>query len=160
MTMEKKESEPVLRIFLSYAISDRVYAHKLQKILSKHPNVRIFTPEMLSAGEKWLSKLEDELTKSDIFLVLLSPDSADSNWLLHEIGAAWVLRKPIIPIVTHPETKIPLLLSAHTWIKFEELEKPEVINQILEPYKKVKTSHNSKDENSHWEGSGIMESKA
>ena len=38
--------------------------------------------------------------KCDIFLVLLSPDSVNSEWILPEIGAAWALNKLIVPIVT------------------------------------------------------------
>ncbi len=133
------------KIFLSYAASDRAYAHKLRDILSKRSNVRIFTTETLSAGEDWQDKLKDELSKSDIFLVLLSPDSVGSEWVLHELGAAWAMDKPIIPIVTHPEvfSKIPVSLSQIQFIEVKDIEKPEVINQILERYEEVETSHNS-----------------
>ncbi len=140
---QKAKRKQALRIFISYAIADREHARKLRGLLSQRPNVRIFTPEMLSAGEDWESKLKDELSKCDIFLVLLSPNSADSPWVLQELGAAWALGKPIVPIVTHPEvfSKIPVALSHLEFVEIKDLEKPEIINHILERYEEVATSH-------------------
>lgn len=140
---QKEESKQALCIFLSYATADQLYGHKLRSLLSQHPHVRIFTTDMLSAGEDWQSKLKDELSKCDIFLVLLSPNSVNSKWVLHELGAAWAIDKPIISIVTHPEifSKIPVPLSQIQFVEIEDLEKPEIINQILERYEEVATSH-------------------
>lgn len=142
---QKEERKQVLRIFLSYDAADRAYGHKLRSLLSQRPHVRIFTTDMLSAGEDWQSKLKDELSKCDIFLVLLSPNSVSSKWVLHELGAAWAMEKPIISIVTHPEifSKIPVPLSQIQFVEIEDLEKPEIINQILEHYEEVATSHNN-----------------
>jgi len=144
-TIQKEKGKQTIRIFLSYVTADREYAHKLYSLLSKRPNLYIFTPEMLSAGEAWESILKKELSQSDIFVVLLSANSVDSEWVLHELGAAWALNKPIIPVVTHPEvfSKIPLTLRQIKLIEIKELEKPEVIDQILERYEKVATSPNS-----------------
>ncbi len=142
MTQKAKRKQP-LRIFISYAKADQVHAHKLRSLLSRRPNVRIFATEMLSAGEDWRSKLIDELSKCDIFLVLLSPNSVDSPWVLQELGAAWGLDKPIIPIVTHPEvfSKIPVSLSHLQFVEIKDLEKPETINHMLERYEELATPH-------------------
>jgi len=144
-TIQKERGKQALRIFLSYAAADRTYAHKLRSFLSQRPNLRIFTTETLSAGEDWESKLKDELSQCNIFVVLLSSNSVDSKWVLHELGAAWALNKPIIPIVTHPEifSKIPLTLRGIKFVEIKDLEKPEVISQILEHYEDVATLHNS-----------------
>lgn len=143
--IQKERSKQALRIFLSYTTADTIYAHKLRSLLSQRPNLRIFTTETLSAGEDWESKLKDELSQCDIFVVLLSSNSVNSNWVLHELGAAWALNKPIIPIVIYPEvfSKIPLPLHGIKFIEIKELEKPEIISQVLEHYEEMATSHNS-----------------
>ena len=126
-----------VRIFLSYATADKEYAHRLRSLLSKRPNLRVFTTETLSAGEDWESKLKDELSQSDVFIVVLSSNSVDSKWVLLELGAAWALDKPIISVVTHPEvfSKIPVDLREVQSVEVEYLEShPEVIKQILERY--------------------------
>jgi hypothetical protein len=75
--------------------------------------------------------------------VVLSSNSVDSKWVLHELGAAWALDKPIISVVTHPEvfSKIPVDLREVQSVEVEYLEShPEVIKQILERYEEVASS--------------------
>src|SRR5437660_2798829 len=92
-----------VRVFLSYAAADRTYARHLQEILSPFANFRVFTTDALSAGEDWTPKLREEIARSDVFVVLLSPASVRSDWVLQELGAAWGLNKPIVPVLTQPE---------------------------------------------------------
>lgn len=139
-TIQKEKGKQALRIFLSYAAVDREYARKLRSLLSQRPNLHVFTPEVLSAGEAWESKLKNELSQCDIFIVLLSPDSVNSKWVLSELGAAWALNKLIIPVITHPEvlSKIPVDLRKIKSVEIKDLENhPEVINQILEHYEET-----------------------
>jgi len=146
-SIQKEKGKQVLRIFLSYVAADRGSARKLRNLLSRRPNLHIFTPEMLSAGEDWVSRLRDEISQCDIFIVLLSPDSVSSPSVLSELGAAWALDKLIIPVITHPEvlSKIPVDLRKVQSVEIKYLEShPEAIRQILERYREVETSHNSR----------------
>lgn len=138
--IKKEKGKPAIRIFLSYAAADKEYGHKLLNLLSQRPNLHIFTLEVLSAGEDWKSKLKDELSKCDFFIVLLSSNSVNSKWVLPELGAAWALNKSIISVVTHPEvfSKIPVDLRKVQSVDIKYLEKhPEAINQILEHYEET-----------------------
>ncbi len=141
--VQKEKDRRTLRIFLSYTTADRAQAHKLRGLLSQRPGLRVFTADTLSAGEDWQSKLRDELSQCDIFMVLLSPDSVDSDLTLQELGAVWALNKPVIPIVTHRDvfSKIPLTLREVVSVELEELEKPEDIDRILERYEEMAASH-------------------
>lgn len=144
MTKEDKR-KPRLRVFFSYTAADKAHALKLRSLLSQRSNLRVFTTDLLSAGENWEPRLRNEISECDIFVVLLSPSALESSWVLHELGAAWGLKKPIIPIVTHPEVfaKIPVALSNIQLIDIEDLENPEAINQIIERYEEeIMASHN------------------
>jgi len=137
-TIQKEKGKRALHVFLSYAAADREYARKLFNLLSQRSNLHIFTLEGLSAGEAWESKLKDELSQCDIFIVLLSSNSVNSKWVLSELGAAWALNKLIIPVVTNTEvlSKIPMDLRKTYSVESTYLEDhPEVIDQILERYK-------------------------
>ena len=125
-----------LRVFVSYATSDRAYARQLESLLSQRANLRVFTTDALSAGEDWERKLRDEIAQSDIFMVLLSPASVASKWVLHELGAAWAVKKPIIPVLTRPDlsTRIPMEFGDRKPIDLNSLDTPEAIAQLLEPY--------------------------
>jgi len=140
---QKARNRDALRVFLSYAAADKPYADKVRSVFSRRASLRIFTTESLSAGEDWASRLKDELSQCQLFVVVLSPSSVDSNWILHELGAAWGLNKPIIPVVTDPEviSKIPLALRGIKFVQIKELEKPEVITQLLERYQDLMPSH-------------------
>jgi hypothetical protein len=131
----KKNKRP-LRVFFSYATADGIYASQLHRLLSQRLNLRIFTQKALSAGEDWKSKLKRELAQCDIFVVLLSPNSLQSAWVLQELGAAWMLDKPIISVVTQPEVldRVPIALRKDLIIEIEDLENPETIDRILEHY--------------------------
>jgi hypothetical protein len=137
--MARKEKDKMLRIFLSYAEADRESARKLQRLLARRLNLRVFTTDMLSAGENWRTKLRRELTQCNIFMVVLSPDAMDSNWVLQELGGAWALEKPIVPVVSQPEilSRVPVPVDEESLIEIKDLDKPDVINHILERYEKL-----------------------
>jgi len=46
-----------------------------------------------------LDEVRDALTKSEQLWVLASPDALKSTWVHTEWGAAWILNKPILPIL-------------------------------------------------------------
>lgn len=132
----KAKSKAALKVFVSFASADKAYARKLLNSLSLRPNLRIFTTNMLSAGEDWESKLKSELSATDLFFILLSRNSLESRWVLHEFGAAWGLQKPIIPILTDPEAKlkVPVELRNVHLVNISDLENPDILNQILARY--------------------------
>lgn len=133
MSIEIKKKNS-LNVFLSYSSKDRLYAEKILSLLAQKPKIRVFTDKMLSAGEDWESRLKEEISRSDLFLVLISSNSVNSKWVLHELGAAWAIDKPIISITINPELKsqIPLLLTKDQLINFEDLDKHENIDRLFD----------------------------
>lgn len=128
-----KNKQTLQKIFLSYSKTDAIYARDIRNILLQKSNINIFSNEMLSAGEDWETKLKDELKRCDFFVVILSPKSINSNWILHELGAAWALGKQIIPIVTHRELmkQMPLLLRDMNALTINDLKDPNKVKQML-----------------------------
>lgn len=137
--MSKEERKSNLRVFLSYAASDAAQALRIRSVLLKQPDIEIFTTDTLSAGENWIPKLRRALLESDLFIVLLSPNAVESKWVLYELGAAWGLNKPIIPVVTQLEMsgKVPLVLRDVPLLSIEDLENSAAVNQILERYEEA-----------------------
>lgn len=135
MTMVSSEAKVRgVRVFLSYSTEDRPYALRLQKLLSPYAKFRVFTTDALSAGEDWTPKLREEIVRSDVFMVLLSPTSVGSSWVLQELGAAWALNKPIIPVVTQPEVagKLTMALQDSKPVDYRSLDDPAAVAQLLE----------------------------
>ena len=135
---QKEKSKQALRIFLSYSLVDKEYAQKLRNSLYGHEDLSIFSLEMLSAGEDWQSRLKNEISQCDIFIILLSPKSIESSWVLRELGAAWALDKIIVPILTQPEllSRIPIQIEGVQSIDINYLEEhPELLSCIIDQYK-------------------------
>ncbi len=143
-TAQKEKTKQMLRVFLTYSKTDGEYARRLRSLLSRYLNLHIFTPEMLSAGEDWLSKIKNEVSQCDVFIALLSPDSINSEWILSEMGAAWALNKLIIPVITQPElfSEIPIDLGKYQPLEIKYLEEhPEAMDQIFEYYEEKTSLH-------------------
>ncbi len=134
--MSRRKSRKPLHVFLSFAHQDKAFADELMARLSRLPNIRVFTPGAVSAGGDWASVIKKELSRSDIFIVLLSPEAIASSWVLSEMGGAWGLSKPNIQNTTRPwlVEKNPLGLSDSPVLDFKETENPEVLSRVFSRY--------------------------
>ena len=93
------EGVPVARhdVFLSYSTKDKDIASGLLGDL-QHAGLTCFTAEQgLHAGVVWTQSLRDAIGSSRIGLLLLTPHSMQSSWVMCEVGALWALGKPIVP---------------------------------------------------------------
>lgn len=124
---------PEIRVFLSYAASDRERARWLRRLLDLRTDVRVFTEDALSAGEEWEPKLRTALAESDVFLVLLSDEALQSKWVLQELGAAWALGKRIVFVAERSEdpVRLPVAVASREVVRLSDLEKPEVMERVL-----------------------------
>lgn len=137
MSEVKEKSKKPLQVFISSAQEDKASVDEFLKRLStQHPNLRIFSSDQLSAGENWLPRLKRELSKSDIFIVFLSPTSITSELVLSLSGAAWALNVPIVPIVTQQEitSRLPVTLANVPVIDIKKLDMSEVVSKVIERY--------------------------
>lgn len=125
-----------VKVFISHSNVDMVFARHVRNLLFQRLNAQVFTTEELSAGEKWQSKLRNELSSTDVVVALLTPHSADDKWVLHEIGAAWALEKLIIPVVTRRDVlnKMPVSLERSHIIELADAETPENADKFVDAF--------------------------
>lgn len=96
MTTNQRESF-MPRVFISHASDDKKIAEEFTTMFTKK-NIKSFDANLdILSGENWEEKLLEEINKSDELLLILSPNSIKSNWVMIEVGAAWTLGKPITP---------------------------------------------------------------
>lgn len=89
----------MFRIFISYSRRDGSYANKLYRALS-HLHVGGFLDQVdIAAGASWDNAIREAIRDADAVVVLLSENSVQSNFVLAELGVAWNLDKPIIPVI-------------------------------------------------------------
>lgn len=129
---QPKRRRPI-RVFISHSTIDQVFARKVRNLLSQRANAQVFTTEELSAGERWEARLRHELATADVVMVLLTPNSVDSNWVLHEVGAAWALGKAIIPVITRRDVlnKLPVTLKASRAIELTDVDSADNADKLV-----------------------------
>jgi hypothetical protein len=86
-------------VFLSYQNMDREWVARLVEAPVEQGLRVWYDQQEIKAGDEWLERMEDGLRESGSVVVLITPESAKSNWAAAELGAALALRKPVIPVV-------------------------------------------------------------
>lgn len=95
-------------IFISYSNKDKTFAIRLVDDLERFYNVWI-DKEELSGGLEWERMIEKALQDCHVFLVIVSPNSNDSEWVARETIRAENLKKYRIPIILSGDLPLRLL---------------------------------------------------
>jgi len=77
-------SEPS-QVFISYSHDDREMADQIASGLLE-AGFAVWMDTSIPAGSDWAAALEREMTESDAFVLLLSPNFLASEWGLYELG--------------------------------------------------------------------------
>jgi len=95
--------------------------------------VRTFIHGDLSAGENWPEKLRAEIRSADLIVALVTPHTLSSSWMNQELGAAWVLKKPILAIESRKDLirRLPLKFSGSVLVKLNDLHNTEAVARLL-----------------------------
>jgi len=126
--------EHQLRLYVSYAASDSELARKIGRLLSDRTGARVFLWESLSAGQDWQPRMREELAEADAVVVLVTPKAVHSSWVLHEVGAAWGLKKPVIALASGRRVldRLPLSLEKVWVVDMKELDAPNAAADLFE----------------------------
>jgi formylglycine-generating enzyme required for sulfatase activity len=96
-------------IFISYAREDQPYA----RALADHLRQRGFDTWMddrIDFGDRWWQTIVENLRASAAFVVVMTPDSANSAWVHREVLLALEERKPIFPLLLRGK-RFPILVD-------------------------------------------------
>jgi hypothetical protein len=112
-----------IRIFISYCHEDRAFAKRTATVLGSLGLLAIWD-DKLSAGCRFRDELRDLISCAQVFLVLLTRESAARPWVLQETGYAAALNIPIVPvsITSPPEGLIGDLHAVRVHADWSDLE--------------------------------------
>ena len=107
-------------VFVSYSARDSELADEIVSLLQKK-KLRVFIArKSIEAGEVWTKRLKAALQSSRSVLLLLTPNSLNSDWVKTELGASWVLDKKVIPVYMHIDlSRLPSVMSQFQMRSFE-----------------------------------------
>lgn len=103
-----------MKVFLSYAQSDREVAKELSRHLEEVGHKIWFADDALFPGQNIALEVGKALDKSEAMVVLLSPQALKSDWVRQEIEFALgapQFRGRLIPVIVKPTADIPWILK-------------------------------------------------
>lgn len=107
---------PGVNFFMSYSRDDASYQKRIITELRKRGiNVWVDTENLIPGSPAWEREIERAIRAASGIIVLLSPDSNNSEWVRREISFAEQNQKRIFPILVRgdEDDSIPLRLSSH-----------------------------------------------
>ena len=118
------------QIFISYSRKDIDFARKLAGDLEKAGYDVWWDLTDLRGGDDWVRVIPAAIESSVYFIVVLSPNSAASDWVAKEYTQALNLRKKIIPIQLEPGP-VPFALNTINFVNFTNGEYTDRFKELL-----------------------------
>jgi len=112
--MSSRPSGPYF--FVSYSRADTVQVRKIVSELRRRGvNVWVDTENLIPGSPAWEREIERSIRGAEGIIVLLSPESNNSEWVRREISFTEENDKRIFPVLIHGDENdsIPLRLSSH-----------------------------------------------
>ena len=132
-------------IFISYSSANREFALQVADRLEQFFDVWI-DREGIEGGMEWENAIVDGVTNCTVFIVIITPESNESDWVARETILAEQLKKHRIPILLAGELPFRLL-NVH-YIDFQGdfeggvRDLLEAINKHLQPQDKTREAVN------------------
>lgn len=118
-----------MKIFISHSSKDKWAAKRIADDIANLGATTFLDEKDIRTGQSLDDSIKKNLKESDDFLILLSPSSLKSEWVLIELGGALALEKRIVPIL--------LYVGANEVPQIINLKLSRDINDIDRYYKEV-----------------------
>ena len=123
-------------IFISYSKRDSEFAFKLADRLIESGR-RVWIDRQIEGGERWRTSILQALRESQESIVILSPRSIGSDWVMHEGSVASGLEKPLYPVLMEPVDKLPVWMEELQYIDFHakpfDVAFEQLVNALTPP---------------------------
>jgi hypothetical protein len=118
------------QIFISYSRKDIGFVRKLAGDLENAGYDVWWDLTDLRGGDDWPRVIPAAIEASQFVIVVLSPNSAISDWVEKEYTQALGLRKKIIPIMLRP-SRVPFALNTINYVNFASGEYADNFKNLL-----------------------------
>ena len=118
------------KVFISYSRKDIKFARRLATDLENAGFDVWWDISDLQGGDDWVRFIPAAIEASRSFVVLLSPDSIQSEWVSKEYSYALRLRKKIVPAMIR-QCDVPFALNTINYVDFINDEYATAVNKLL-----------------------------
>jgi hypothetical protein len=120
------------KIFISYSRKDTDFVRKLAGDLESAGYDVWWDITDLRGGDDWVRVIPEAIKSSQYFIVVLTPNSIESDWVRKEYTQALTLRKKIIPIML-VQCSVPFALNTINFVNFSDGEYVDNFAKLLSP---------------------------
>lgn len=101
------------KVFISYSTADLALVNVIKTLLSfSNASCQVFIAEYdVAPGTPLTQKIIEEIVAADLFLLLWSRNSKESEYVIQEIGVAKGRGKKILPLVIEPQLPLPAMIT-------------------------------------------------
>jgi hypothetical protein len=118
------------KVFISYSRKDIKFARRLATDLEQADYDVWWDISDLKGGDDWVRFIPTAIQTSQYFVVLLSPDSIQSEWVSKEYSYALRLRKKVVPAMIKP-VDVPFALNTINYVDFVNEDYDIALNKLL-----------------------------
>lgn len=108
------------QIFISYSKKDKEFANRLADDLSKR-GFKVWIDRSIGGGERWRESIESNLKDSNDVIIVVSPNSMNSDWVRHEGSLAYGWGKKLYPVLLANVETLPPWLEEYQWVSFTNI---------------------------------------
>lgn len=133
--VQMAEEKPQYEVFLSYAHKDAELASEIREALQAAGRSCFMAEKDIPVAAEWESEIHGALLGCSLFLVLVTPHSKDSAWVLLESGGAWILGKKVIPALANVDpSSLPDPISR---FQASHVQTPVQIQQLVQQITRI-----------------------
>jgi serine/threonine protein kinase len=85
-------------LFISYSRRDKEFAKQLQQHM-KDGGFQVWIDDAIEHGDQWFNEIHEAIKTCAAFLVIMSPEAEQSEWVQKEILLAKRYKKPVFPLL-------------------------------------------------------------
>ncbi len=97
-------------VFISHSSHDKGYARKLAQAIREH-GFSVWLDDRIEGGERFPTEIERRIDDCAAFVLVVTPESSDSDWVSNELIHARDRKKKIVPLLLGGEG-LPLAVKA------------------------------------------------
>jgi TIR domain len=132
----KLEIVPKRKVFISYSRKDSWFVNKLHETLKQKGIDVWIDKERNLVGDVWLEKIQEAISASQYFCLIVSPNSIVSEWVKHELKFAMNQEKnsgeiKILPLVIANVSETPSFLGSKHHIDFSKEEFDKCVDELM-----------------------------
>jgi nucleoside 2-deoxyribosyltransferase len=132
--LESPQSDPMypVKVFLSHARQDSTVVKATSAELSWLGIIPFLAPDNIPSAQKWLPRLEHELTTCNALVAFLTPSFQTSSWTNQEVGYAVAKRKRVLSVQLDSQSTPPGFIQQYQAILADGMSPHDIAASIFD----------------------------